>query len=141
MEVSGKDRRAALDQGPIEGHLARRHRRPGRCRPWSGGASPARSRASSADHAYFLGDQQDGVYFKRLAVPPWQIGAWELPTRPTKTKDPRARGFEGESVEVDAIPAQLLRAIVRDAIEQHIEPGRCASPGSPSSPSATSSPA
>jgi hypothetical protein len=70
----------------------------------------------------FLGDDQHGVYFERLAVLPWQIQEWGLPTRPTKTKDPRAGGFSGESVEVDAIPAQRLRQIVRDAIERHIDP-------------------
>ncbi len=70
----------------------------------------------------FLGDERDGVYFERLAVLPWQIQAWSLPTRPTKANDPRAPGFDGESVEVDAIPAQTLRDIIRDAIEQHIDP-------------------
>lgn len=70
----------------------------------------------------FLDRDQDGVYFERLAVLPWQIQAWRLPTRPTKAKDPRARGFDGESVEVDAIPAQRLRNIVSDAITQHIDP-------------------
>ncbi len=33
----------------------------------------------------------------------------------------RARGFLGESVEVDAIPAPILRALVEDAITQHID--------------------
>jgi hypothetical protein len=70
----------------------------------------------------FLGNDQDGVHFERLAVLPWQMQEWRLPTRPTKAKDPRARGFSGESVEVDAIPAQRLRQTVRDAIEQHIDP-------------------
>jgi hypothetical protein len=36
----------------------------------------------------------------------------------------RAKGFVGESVEVDALPATALRAIVREAIEQHIDPRR-----------------
>lgn len=69
----------------------------------------------------FLGLDDRDVYFERLAVLPWQIQAWSLPTRPTKAKDPRAPGFDGESVEVDAIPAQQLRDIVREAIEQHID--------------------
>jgi histone H3/H4 len=43
-----------------------------------------------------------------------------LPTRPTKTKDPRSRGFGSNSVEVDAIRAPVLRRIIRDAIEQHL---------------------
>ncbi|HEX8771733.1 MAG TPA: hypothetical protein VF711_13280 [Acidimicrobiales bacterium] len=61
--------------------------------------------------------------FHRLAVTPQQITDYGLPTRPTKTTDSRSRGFEGESVEVDAIPAPELRRLVADAIERHIEPG------------------
>ena len=58
---------------------------------------------------------------KRLAVTPEQIAAWQLPTRPTKTTDSRSKTFEGESVELDAIPAPQLRALVQAAIEQHID--------------------
>jgi hypothetical protein len=61
------------------------------------------------------------VEFERLAVTPGQIADLELPTRPTKQKDTRARGFEGESVEVDAIPAPVLRRIVEDAITRHVD--------------------
>jgi hypothetical protein len=62
------------------------------------------------------------VTFERLAVTPEQIFELELPTRPTKNTDTRARNFAGGSVEVDAIPAPNLRTIVSDAIEQHIDP-------------------
>ncbi len=62
------------------------------------------------------------VEFERIAVTPEQIEALRLPTRPTKGSDSRSSGFEGESVEVDAIPASTLRQIVRDAVEQHIDP-------------------
>ncbi len=61
------------------------------------------------------------VTFERLAVTPAQIEQLSLPTRPTKGSDSRARGFLGESVEVDAIPAPILRALVEDAITQHID--------------------
>jgi len=57
-----------------------------------------------------------------LAVTPQQIEQWHLPTRPTKKTDSRSKGFVGESVELDAIPPATLRAIVRDAIERHIDP-------------------
>jgi len=66
-------------------------------------------------------DIEDWVRFERLAVTPEQIAAYGLPTRPTKTKDPRAKGFGGGSVEVDAIRASTLRQIVSDAITQHID--------------------
>jgi hypothetical protein len=62
------------------------------------------------------------VTFERLAVTPEQIIDLDLPTRPTKASDTRARNFAGGSVEVDAIPASTLRQILDDAIEQHIDP-------------------
>jgi hypothetical protein len=60
--------------------------------------------------------------FERIAVTPEQINDLDLPTRPTKQSDSRARNFDGESVEVDAIPSPTLRSLVRDAIEQWIDP-------------------
>lgn len=62
------------------------------------------------------------VTVERLAVTPEQIAQWELPTRPTKRTDSRSKHFEGESVELDAIPPATLRQIVREAIEHHIDP-------------------
>lgn len=61
------------------------------------------------------------ITFRRLAVTPDQIAEFGLLTRPTKSTDSRARSFHGESVDVDAIPAKTLRAIVREAIEQHVD--------------------
>jgi len=61
------------------------------------------------------------VRFQRLAVTPEQIQQHQLPTRPTKGSDTRSAGFAGQSVEVDALPASVLRQIVADAIEQHID--------------------
>jgi hypothetical protein len=62
------------------------------------------------------------VAFERLAVTPWQIEEFELPTRPTKRSDSRATGFRGGSVEVDAIPAGVLRSPVENAITKHFDP-------------------
>lgn len=59
--------------------------------------------------------------FTRVAVEPWQIDAWQLPTRPTKTTDSRAKDFTGESVEVDAITPGLLQQLVNDVIERHVD--------------------
>lgn len=61
------------------------------------------------------------LHFVRVAVTPEQIEAWSLPQRPTKKTDSRAKGFKGESVEVDAIPPATLRSITRECIEQHID--------------------
>jgi hypothetical protein len=59
---------------------------------------------------------------ERVAVTEDQIGAWHLPTRPTKTSDSRSKTFAGESVELDAIPPRTLRHLVRDCIERHVDP-------------------
>ena len=58
--------------------------------------------------------------FKRLAVLPQQITEWNLPTRPTKMSDTRAKGFGEISVELDAIYPNRLRQMVQDALEVHL---------------------
>ncbi len=63
------------------------------------------------------------ITFERLAVKPYQIEAWNLPSRPTKQTDTRAKNWKGgNSVELDAIEPDILRAIVRTAIERHLPP-------------------
>jgi hypothetical protein len=66
------------------------------------------------------------IHFERLAVTMAQIAEMALPARPTKHSDSRAARFEAEfgqgSVELDAIHPEALRAIVRDAIEEHVDP-------------------
>jgi hypothetical protein len=65
------------------------------------------------------------ITFERLAVTPDQITGLDLPTRPTKSSDPRERAFTRKyghgSVELDAIHPDTLRQLVREAIEQHID--------------------
>lgn len=56
------------------------------------------------------------IIFEKLAVTEQQIKDWKLPTRPEKD------GKGGECTEVDAIPPTILRKIVKDAIEKHIDP-------------------
>jgi hypothetical protein len=60
------------------------------------------------------------IEFERIAVTPTQITLWNLPTRPTKQTDSRARGFGEISVELDAIEPGILRALVQRAIERHL---------------------
>jgi hypothetical protein len=62
------------------------------------------------------------IHFERLAVTEDQITRYDLPTRPTKTTDSRAKNFIGESVEVDAIPTSTLRELVENAILSWIDP-------------------
>jgi hypothetical protein len=68
------------------------------------------------------------IIVERLAVDRAQIERWNLPTRPTKTSDTRAAKFRQvhgtDSVELDAIPPDELRNLVRNAIDSHMEPWR-----------------
>ena len=61
------------------------------------------------------------IYFERPAVTREQVEQWNLPTRPTKMTDTRAKKFVGTSVELDAIPAAKLRELVRGCIERHVD--------------------
>lgn len=62
------------------------------------------------------------IVFERMAVTQAQIRDMQLPTRPTKKTDSRSKGFEGESVEVDAIPPRTLKQLATDCIAQHADP-------------------
>ena len=61
------------------------------------------------------------VHFELVAVTREKIDEWDLPTRPTKKSDTRAKNFIGESVEVDAVPPSKLRELVTNVIEQHVD--------------------
>ena len=64
------------------------------------------------------------VYFEKVAVTEEQIVEYDLPTRPTKiARNTHAKDWneDEESVEVDALPVDILQDLVRDAIEQHID--------------------
>lgn len=61
--------------------------------------------------------------FHHAAVTWEQVERWNLPTRPTKRTDSRAKRYGNKpSVELDAIPPDLLRALARECIEPHIDP-------------------
>lgn len=64
------------------------------------------------------------IHFERVAVNPDQIQAFKLLTRPTKSSDSRSKSFEGESVEVDALPVNVLKNICHAKIVQHIDHDR-----------------
>ena len=61
------------------------------------------------------------IIFHHVAVTPAQVRRWQLPSRPTKKSDSRAKDFEGESVELDAILPSDLRQLVTDCIEKVID--------------------
>jgi hypothetical protein len=66
------------------------------------------------------------IHVQRVAVTPEQIRALGLPTRPTKRRRGSATRYElthGEvSVELDAMPPDELRRLVRSSIERHMDP-------------------
>jgi hypothetical protein len=66
------------------------------------------------------------VTFSRVAVNPDQIVSMQLPTRPTKRTDSRAKEWVGDSVELDAIPPNVRRNLVQDVIESHLPPDHLA---------------
>ena len=57
----------------------------------------------------------------RPAVTKTQIEEMQLPSRPTKKEDSRAKNFEGKSVELDAIEPDILRSMVRKCIFNHLD--------------------
>ena len=57
---------------------------------------------------------------KRVAVTEQQIEEWQLPTRPTKQSDSRAKNFKGRSVDLDAIPPLQLRKLAAECITRHL---------------------
>jgi hypothetical protein len=61
------------------------------------------------------------VKLTRAAITPEQIEQHRLPTRPVKTSDARAGGWQGGCVEVDTMPPAVLKALVRDCITKHID--------------------
>ena len=61
------------------------------------------------------------VTFERVAVNEAQIQQFDLPTKPRKATDKRCPEL-AQTVEAEAMPAPILRALVRDAVERHLMP-------------------
>ena len=59
--------------------------------------------------------------FHRLAITEEQISAYDLPTKPRKEGDRRALHVK-ETVEAEAMPAGILRQLLRDKIELFLPP-------------------
>ena len=68
-------------------------------------------------------DPSVGIDFQTVAVTEAQITEWSLPSHPAKTTDSRhARYAIDHAVELEAIPPDRLRTIVRDCITRHLDP-------------------
>jgi hypothetical protein len=73
--------------------------------------------------AALRGDFGVKIQFERVAITTAQIATYQLPTRPTKDTDSRAKAFAGDSVEIDAMPRDALTALVEQCITQHLPAG------------------
>jgi len=61
------------------------------------------------------------VWFKQIAVTQTQITDWRLPTRQPKRKSAADKKWPHKfACELDAIPPDRLRELLRSAIEQHL---------------------
>jgi hypothetical protein len=60
------------------------------------------------------------IHFERIAVTEDQISEWDLPSRPTKSTDTRAKNFGDISVELDAMQPNYLRLLVEGVILRHL---------------------
>jgi hypothetical protein len=66
-------------------------------------------------------------FVERAALTEAHIDEYDLPTRPTKRDgNTHANSFDGDSVELDALPPKVLRDLVRETIELHISPAKLA---------------
>ncbi len=72
----------------------------------------------------FVGDAAD-LHVRRLALTPYQVELYNLPTRPGKEKDPNAAAFKSKygdrCVELDALPPNTMRGLVREKLESHMD--------------------
>lgn len=64
---------------------------------------------------------REHLHFQSVAVTPEQITELNLPTRPTKRSDSRAKEWSGGCVELDAIHPTELRRMTAALITQHID--------------------
>ena len=71
------------------------------------------------DITAFLDDMGGDAEFIRLAVTPEHIRLYGLPTSPAKTTD--RRSFEGETVQAEALPPDILARILENAIHEHMD--------------------
>ena len=64
-------------------------------------------------------DRDVDMAFQRIAITPEQIEHHDLPTKPRKKTDRRARHIT-ETVEAEAMPAHILRGLLRDKVEGYL---------------------
>jgi hypothetical protein len=87
-----------------------------------GDYDPSGHAAADAIENTLIYDFGCDIEFERLAILPRQIERLNLPTRPTKRTDSRAKNWDGTAcVELDAMPPAEMCALVEDAITDLID--------------------
>lgn len=61
------------------------------------------------------------ITFERVAVTAEDIEEMDLPGSIKKTTDTRSKNFNGQAVEVESVPVEILRRWCREVIEQHVD--------------------
>ena len=57
----------------------------------------------------------------RLAITREQTDDMDLPTEPPKSTDSRSKNFEGDTVQLEAMPPDVIARILREAIEERMD--------------------
>ena len=82
---------------------------------------------SLVDRIRRFGDAGEYISFKRIALTSEQIEEYNLPSDPAKQKDPNCKRFIDEYgdgvVELDSLPPDVLRILVKECIEKHLDHG------------------
>jgi hypothetical protein len=87
-----------------------------------GDYDPSGHAAANAIERAFRERFDCSINFQRIAILPQQIEDFNLPTRPTKQSDSRARNWRGsECVELDSMPPSELRSLVENAVTSLID--------------------
>ena len=87
-----------------------------------GDFDPAGVLIDQAIEAELVSHLETPLEFHRLAVNEDQIAELDLPTKPRKEKDKRRPDIT-ETVEAEAIPAAIMRRLVREAVEAYLPAG------------------
>jgi hypothetical protein len=77
--------------------------------------------------AFVHADRLDGfttVTFERVALTAEQVVDYQLPTAPPKASDSRARTWDGETCQLEALAPDDLADILRQAITEHLDLAR-----------------
>ncbi len=61
---------------------------------------------------------------ERIALTRTQVEEFDLETAPTKPGDTRAKNWQGETCQLEALPPEVLAGLVEDAIAAHFDAGK-----------------